>query len=251
PNAGKSTLLAALTAARPKVADYPFTTLSPNLGVAEDEDARYVLADVPGLIEGAHEGRGLGHRFLRHVSRCGGLAYVVDLSAEDPAADLRVIRAEVEAFDPAMRTRPSIVIGTKADLVDEGLLAERAAALGPGSVVVSAVAGRGLDELAASLARLATRGAEAVPREPYVVLRPARESFSVRREGGRFRVVGPSVERWVAEADLDDEASVARLQKRLKRGGVERRLAEEGARPGDEVLIAGRAFEFHPDEEDG
>ena len=115
PNAGKSTLLATLTAAHPKIADYPFTTLSPNLGVAGEEE-RFVVADVPGLVEGAHEGKGLGHRFLRHVSRCRALVLVVDLSAPDPAADLATVRAELEAYDRAMAARPSLVVGTKRDL---------------------------------------------------------------------------------------------------------------------------------------
>src|SRR5438270_780106 len=118
PNAGKSTLLSKLTAARPKVADYPFTTLSPNLGVA-GEDERFVVADVPGLVEGASVGRGLGHRFLRHVTRCRALALVVDLAGQDPAKDLRTVRSELATFDPALAERPSIVIGTKADLVSD------------------------------------------------------------------------------------------------------------------------------------
>src|SRR4051794_30683942 len=123
PNAGKSTLLAALTAARPKVADYPFTTLTPNLGVAGG-DRRFVIADIPGLIEGASEGKGLGHRFLRHVERCRALLLVVDLSAEDPAADLATLRAELEAYDPGLGERPSLVVATKADLVGRVTLPE-------------------------------------------------------------------------------------------------------------------------------
>ena len=118
PNAGKSTLLAALTAARPKIAAYPFTTLQPNLGVA-GRDERFVVADVPGLIEGAHEGRGLGLEFLRHVSRCRVLVYVVDL-AGDPAADLATVRAEVAAYDLELAGRRSVVVGTKRDLVPDG-----------------------------------------------------------------------------------------------------------------------------------
>src|SRR6266536_1933802 len=180
PNAGKSTLLATLTAARPKIAPYPFTTLQPNLGVSGEEE-RVVVADVPGLIEGAHQGRGLGLEFLRHVARCRVLVSVVDLTNEDPAGDIETVRAEVAAFDPDLR------------------------------------------------------------------IRPAREPFVVRREGDRFRVSGPRVERWVAEVDMDDEAQVAALQRRLIRAGVERRLAEAGARRGDEVVIGRAEFEFVPD----
>ncbi|HZA60946.1 MAG TPA: GTPase ObgE [Actinomycetota bacterium] len=251
PNAGKSTLLSRLTEATPRIADYPFTTLVPNLGVADVEDTRYVLADVPGLIEGAHAGKGLGDRFLRHVSRCRALAFVVDLSAEDPVADLAAVRAEVEAYDAELAARPWLIVATKADLSEEPATARVAAMLGAQAetLVVSGVTGQGIAELTVRLAELVRRSPTPV-REPYIVLRPGRERFAVRREGERFRVEGPTVERWVAETDFDDEGSIIVLQRRLRREGVERRLAEEGARRGDEVVIAGRAFEFHPDEDE-
>jgi GTP-binding protein len=252
PNAGKSTLLAALTAARPKVAEYPFTTLTPTLGVAGGDDGeRFVLADVPGLIEGASEGRGLGHRFLRHVTRCRALALVVDLSGEDPPTDLATVRAELAAYDPDLAARPSVVAATKVDLLDEAERARRAGELdATGEVIeVSGLTGEGVDRLAARLGELARVASAAEPeRTPFVVLRPGREPFTVRREGDRFRVAGRSVERWVAETDLEDPRAVAALQDRLVKAGVERRLAEEGARRGDEVVIAGRAFEFIPDD---
>ncbi|HWO70204.1 MAG TPA: GTPase ObgE [Actinomycetota bacterium] len=245
PNVGKSTLLSRLTAARPKIADYPFTTLTPNLGVAGREH-RFVVADVPGLVEGAHEGRGLGHRFLRHVTRCRALVLVVDLSSPDPARDLATLREELRAYDPALALRPQLVVGTKADLVPDPAAA--AAALGPGALVTSAVTGLGLDALAQRLEEL-VRELPAEAREPYVVLRPARPRFVVRREGERFRVVGPQIERWVAEADLEDPRQVVSLQRRLAREGVERELTRKGARRGDEVVIGDRVFEFIPDEE--
>ena len=247
PNAGKSTLLASLTAARPKIAAYPFTTLAPNLGVAEDDDARFVVADVPGLIEGASEGRGLGHRFLRHVTRCRALVYVVDLSSDDPAADLSTLRAELEKYDPSLSRRPSVVVGTKRDLSPD---VDVEGALGHGAIAVSAVTGEWMDHLRDLLSRLSAE-AEAVEeqRRPYVVLRPARPRFVVTRDGDRFRVVGRGVERWVAETDMDDPAKVARLQRRLVREGVERQLVAAGARRGDEVVIGSVAFEFLPDEE--
>jgi GTP-binding protein len=241
PNAGKSTLLSRLTAATPKIANYPFTTLSPNLGVAGGDDARFVVADIPGLIEGASEGRGLGHRFLRHVVRCRALVLVVDLSSEDPGADLAVLRRELAAYDEALAVRPAIVVGTKADLVDEP------APLEPGALVVSAVTGDGVAELAAELGTLSDRATREAPeRRPHVVLRPARPRFTVSREGEGYRVTGRDVERWVLDADLEDEDEVRRLQKRLIREGVERQLAAAGARQGDEVLIADKAFEFLP-----
>ncbi|HEX9234727.1 MAG TPA: GTPase ObgE, partial [Actinomycetota bacterium] len=141
PNAGKSTLLAALTAARPKIADYPFTTLTPNLGVAGDGE-RFVVADVPGLIEGAHEGRGLGLEFLRHVSRCRVLVYVTDLTG-DCEADLAAVRAEVGAYDPQLFERPSIAVGTKADLLPEWPPTPPQRI----DLVVSGVTGQGIDRL--------------------------------------------------------------------------------------------------------
>ena len=244
PNAGKSTLLSRLSAARPKIADYPFTTLEPNLGVAGGEDERFVVADVPGLIEGASQGRGLGLTFLRHVSRCRVLLYVVDVAGGDPAADVGTVRAEVRAYDPALEERRSLVVGTKADLLERW--PERPP---PGvDVLVSGETGRGVDELRERLDELVRQARdEEPPRKPFVVIRPARDPFAIKREGDAFRVSGQRVERWVAEVDLDDEREVADLQRRLIRAGVERRLAEHGARRGDEVRIGGLAFEFVPE----
>jgi GTP-binding protein len=249
PNAGKSTLLARLTAAKPKIADYPFTTLTPNLGVAGGEADRFVVADIPGLVEGASEGRGLGHRFLRHIVRCRALVLVVDLSAADPVDDLATLREELAAYDVELTERPSIVVGTKADLIDDA--SEATLGLPEGTLVVSAMTGEGLDELTGRLGRLAgdAESAEA-ERQPYVVLRPGRPRFTVHRDpDGRWRVSGRSVERWVLETDLDDDGDVATLQRRLQKEGVERKLASLGARRGDEVAIGDRVFEFLPDEE--
>jgi GTP-binding protein len=229
------------------VADYPFTTLSPNLGVWESDDRRFVVADVPGLIEGASEGRGLGHRFLRHVSRSRALVLVVDLAAPDPRLDLATLRGELEAYDPELVRRSSIVVGTKLDLVPD---ADPQAVLGAGAIGVSAMTGEGLPVLRERLAALAAEAeAAAETQEDYVVLRPARPRFVIRREGERFRVVGRGVERWVAESDLEDPRRVAQLQRRLVKEGVERELLVAGARRGDEVVIGSTAFEFLPGEE--
>jgi GTPase len=246
PNAGKSTLLSVLTAARPRIADYPFTTLDPNLGVAEGE-GRFVIADIPGLIEGASQGRGLGHKFLRHVTRCRVLVLVVDLSGTDPPSDLTALRAELDTYDPALSGKPSIVVGAKADLVEHAM--ERVRVLGDDAVAVSALTGIGMADVSARL-RAVVAEAPDEERRPYVVLRPGRPRFEVRREGERYRVVGRGVERLVAETDLDDPREVARLQRRLVREGVERRLTAEGARRGDEVVIGSRTFEFIPEEAD-
>jgi GTPase len=244
PNVGKSTLLSRLTAATPKIADYPFTTLTPNLGVAAAGDDRFVVADIPGLVEGAHEGKGLGDRFLRHVSRCRGLVLVVDLSSVDPVGDLETVRRELRAYDPELAAHPSILVGTKADLVPSATeVADRIRAL-----PVSSVSGEGIDRLRAQLEQLTRRAiAEQPERQPYVVLRPGRPRFTVAREDGGWRVRGRSVERWVRDTDLDDDREVARLQRRLIEEGVERQLTKAGARRGDEIRISDRAFEFLPE----
>ena len=244
PNAGKSTILSRLTAATPKIADYPFTTLTPNLGVAQAGEERFVVADIPGLVEGAHEGRGLGDRFLRHITRCRALVLVVELSSPDPSADLETVREELGAYDPELAERPSIVVGTKADLVED----PQTAADGIRALPVSAVTGDGMDLLAAQLERLSRQAASEQPaRAPFVVLRPGRPRFTVAREDGGWRVSGRNVERWVRETDLDDERQLTRLQRRLIKEGVERQLAKAGARRGDEIRISDRAFEFLPD----
>jgi GTPase len=247
PNAGKSTLLAALTAAKPKIADYPFTTLAPNLGVT-DRGERIVVADIPGLIEGASEGKGLGHRFLRHVVRCSALLFVVDLAAEDPAADLATLRTELQTYDPSLAARPSLVVGTKLDLVSDETI-ER---LPNGdAVAVSAVTGDGMDDLRGRIETLAREAvAVAPPRTSHVVLRPARQPFTVSREGDRYRVTGRTVERWVLDTNIDDPKQVAALQRKLVKHGVERSLASAGARRGDEVLIGSQVFEFIPEQGD-
>lgn len=248
PNAGKSTLLSRLTAATPKVADYPFTTLTPNLGVAEGDD-RFVVADIPGLIEGASGGKGLGHLFLRHIVRCRALVLVVDLSGPDPSGDLRTLRDELGAYDRELLAKPAVVVGAKADLVDEASAA--ASVLGTGTIATSAVSGDGLDELLERLRLLARDAAsDEADRRSHVVLRPGRPRFTVSRESrSRWRVTGRSVERWVLETDLDDEDAVETLQGRIRKEGVERALASMGARGGDEVAILDRVFEYRPDDE--
>ena len=243
PNAGKSTLLSRLTAATPKIADYPFTTLTPNLGVAEAGEERFVVADIPGLVEGAHRGKGLGHRFLRHVTRCRALVLVVDLSSSDPAADLHTVREELRAYDAELAERRSLVVGAKADIVPDPQEAADAIRALP----VSAVTGEGLDLLAAQLETMSRQAAaEEAPRTPYVVLRPGRPRFTVAREDGGWRVRGRNVERWVRETDIDDERELTRLQRRLIKEGVERQLTKAGAHRGDEIRISDRAFEFLP-----
>ncbi len=187
------------------------------------------------------------HRFLRHVSRCRALVEVVDLSAADPRADLDAARRELQAYDADVAARPALVVGTKADLVEDA--PDRARRLDPEAIAVSGITGRGIEELQGRLSALLSELPDE-ERTPHVVLRPGRPAFQVIRQGERFRVRGQRVERWVAETDLEDPRQVAELQRQLSRAGVERQLAEAGARRGDEVLIGDRAFEFIPEDEE-
>jgi len=242
PNAGKSTLISAVSAARPKIAGYPFTTLEPHLGVVRFRDHEFVLADIPGLIEGAAEGRGLGHQFLRHVERARVLVIVLDLASLEsypPEQQERVLLDELARYRPDLHNRPRLVVGTKADVAT-------AALHDPDGVVVSAVTRRGLDVFLGRLGTLVdeARAAEPEP-ESFVVLRPVEEGFRVLREDdGAWRVSGRSAERAVAMADLTNDEALAFVQTRLRRMGVERALARAGARDGDVVRVGPVELEY-------
>jgi GTP-binding protein len=252
PNAGKSTLISRLSAARPKIADYPFTTLEPHLGVVRagrpPEEVEMVVADVPGLIEGASEGRGLGHRFLRHVERARVLVVLVDLAPADGIAaedQHRVLLSELGAYRPELLARPRLVVGSKADLVDPGGGGD-----GPAELCVSAVTGAGIDRLLAALANLVeeARAAEPRVRRAPVVHRPAPEGLAVERgPDGAFVVRGRPAERAVALSDVTDAQALEYIQRRLARLGVDRALARAGAREGDVVHIGGYSFTYEPD----
>jgi GTP-binding protein len=232
PNAGKSTLISAVSAAKPKIADYPFTTLVPHLGVVRFQDHEFVLADIPGLVEGAASGRGLGHQFLRHVERARVLVLLLDLAPVEersPVEQEAVLLAELGEYRPELLDRPRLVVGSKADIATQPFDGLR----------VSAVARAGLDEFLGRLGTLVdeARGAEPEP-EPYVLLRPAEQGFSVVRDpDGAWRVRGRTAERAVALADLTNDEAIAYVQQRLRRMGVERALARAGARDGDTVRI--------------
>ncbi len=248
PNAGKSTLISTISAAKPKVADYPFTTLVPNLGVVQGADASFVVADIPGLVPGAHEGKGLGHRFLRHVSRAAILLFLVDPVAQDrdPADDVAVLAAELEAFDPTLATRPRLVVVTKSDAAPER--AAEMAAAHPGALTISAVAGTGLDELLERVRELVRAARAAAPARVGYVRHVIKESpLEIEREGDAWRVRGRRAERAVATTDMDSGEAVELLQRRLIGMGVERMLAAAGAVRGDEVRIGDTAFEFEPE----
>jgi GTPase len=237
PNAGKSTLISALSAAKPKIADYPFTTLEPHLGVVRWRDHEFVLADMPGLIEGAAEGRGLGHQFLRHIERARVLVVLCDLAPVDgrsPNEQARVLIDELRRYRPELLDRPRVVVGSKADVASED-----PAISDFDGLRVSAVTRTGLDELVGEVARLveAARAAEGEP-EPFVVLRPTEQGYAVVREGSHeWRVQGRPAERAVALADITTPDALAYVQQKLRRMGVERALARAGARDGDVVRI--------------
>ncbi len=239
PNAGKSTLIAAISAAKPKIANYPFTTLVPNLGVVRFQDHEFVVADIPGLIEGAAEGRGLGHRFLRHVERTRALVVLLDLAPMDgrtPEEQERILLDELGRYQPELLTRPRLTIGTKADVAE----------FETDHPSISAVTHQGLDEFLGRLGTLVdeARGAEPVS-DSYVVHRPAEEGFTVTRENdGAYRLAGRSAERVVAMADLTNIEALEYIHQRFRTMGVERALARAGARDGDLVRIGEIELEY-------
>ncbi|MEA2224661.1 MAG: GTPase [Solirubrobacteraceae bacterium] len=267
PNAGKSSLLARMTRAAPKVAAYPFTTLEPVLGTLEGAERQLVIADIPGLIEGASEGAGLGHDFLAHVERTRLLVHVVDLApvdGSDPIENHATIEAELRAHDPRLAALPRLLALSKADLVP-ATEAERAARdwrerLGDEVPVfiTSAATGQGIEALAIELARRVPLlpparhedaiALEDVPAAEHRVFRPAGgRGFDVERlDDGVFRVAGEGIERLLMRHDLDNDEALAHVEGRLRRMGVISALEAKGFEPGDDVEIAGVLFELHP-----
>lgn len=246
PNAGKSTLISKVSAAKPKVADYPFTTLEPNLGVVSFDGREFILADIPGLIEGAAEGKGLGHEFLRHTERARVLVILLDpavTQTDPPPVQLKVLRREIADYSFDLAQRPSIVLMGKADL--EGA-AEAAAELD--ALPVSSVTGEGIQTALHAIADLVDQAEREAPeRRGFILHRPLGPSFTISREEGAWRVEGRSVERAVAFADLTMLEAADMAARRLARLGVDGALAEAGAVAGDEVRIGDLAFEFTPD----
>ncbi len=263
PNAGKSSLLARLTRARPKVAGYPFTTLEPALGTLETEDRQLVIADIPGLIEGASAGAGLGHDFLAHIERTRLLVHVLDLApldGSDPEDNYATVARELELHNPRLAVLPRVLALSKADLIDsdtrDDARREWENRLDGPVIVTSSATRLGLDELAAELARRvpsaeAPEAAIELTGEELAehrVFRPAAgRAYQVAKVGDRvYRVSGKGIERLVARYDLDNADALAYLERRLRGIGVIRALQEEGFEPGDEVEIAGIAFDLDP-----
>ena len=277
PNAGKSTLISRISAARPKIADYPFTTLEPHLGVVRFDEHEIVVADIPGLIEGASEGRGLGHQFLRHIERARVLVILVDLTEAErsPAEQERILLEELTRYRPELAERPRIVVGSKIDAVapdgaegrdggaagQDNLMADTPVpASSNGATVVplmlagapelniSAVTGEGLRPLLGRLATLVADARAAQPRPVrFVVHRPVPGGIQVERDAdGGWVVLGRAATRAVALSDLGDVDALAYAQGRLKGLGVDRALHRAGARPGDRVRIGGFEFDYEP-----
>jgi GTPase len=267
PSAGKSSLIAAISRARPKIADYPFTTLVPNLGVVVAGDISFTVADVPGLIAGASEGRGLGFDFLRHIERCAVIVHVIDCATyepgRDPITDLDVIEAELRAHG-GLGDRPRLVALNKIDIPDAqqvadfamGELRDRGLQVFP----ISTRSGQGIHELIYAMAHLvkARRAIEPPPPPAPIIIRPKpsgdRAEFTVQREGELWRVRGDKPERWVGQTDFSNAEAVGYLADRLHRIGIEDRLLELGAQSGDGVAIGGEnavIFDFAPQIEIG
>jgi GTP-binding protein len=246
PNAGKSTLISRISAAKPKIAGYPFTTLEPHLGVVRFDEHEFVVADIPGLVEGASEGKGLGHRFLRHIERARVLLVMVDLAPDDgrePALQERILLTELERYQPELVTRPRLTVGSRADIASEPWRSHS------GFPAISAVTGEGIPWLIGQLAQL-VEGARALqPRPRRVMLhRPVPTGVLVERgPDGSLVVTGRQAERAVALSDLTDAGALAYAQGRLKRLGVDRALARAGAKEGDRVRIGRFEFDWEPD----
>ena len=275
PNVGKSTLISRISAAKPKIADYPFTTLEPHLGVVRaDDETNYTVADIPGLVEGAAEGKGLGHQFLRHITRARALVILVELdpvTGVPPAEQHRVLVDELRRYQPDLLDRPRLVVGSKADMVatedlptpppvetfdrvdtsddtsddpsdDEGFHPD---------LVISSVTGQGIPALVGRLSTLVAGARTAEPEADgtIVIHRPLPEGFAVERLGEHeFAVVGKTAERAVALNDLTTDEAADYVQSRLKRLGVDRALAKAGARDGDTVHIAELSFTWYRDQ---
>ncbi len=281
PNVGKSTLISRISAAKPKIADYPFTTLEPNLGVVRTaEDVNFTVADIPGLVEGAADGKGLGHRFLRHVTRARVLLVLLELepvTGISPKEQGRVLLDELGRYRPELLARPRFVVGSKADVaggteVPADLAGGRvvpapadvaggrvvpasATEVGPGTLVpdllISAVTGQGIPELLGALSRLVTEARASVPEGDgtIVIHRPLPAGIIVDKVGdGVFEVIGKGAERAVSLNDVTTDEAAAYIQERLRRLGVDRLLGRAGAKDGDLVHIGGLSFTWYRDQ---
>lgn len=244
PNAGKSTFISSISAAKPKIANYPFTTLEPHLGVVRvDDSTEFVVADLPGIIEGASEGRGLGHQFLRHIERARALCILIDLAPMDgmgPVEQEEILLRELEAYDPGLVARPRIVVGNKVDVADPTVLD------GWNGLTMSAVTRQGVRAVVGKLAQIVAEArSEVPPREATVILRPEPEGTYVERLGEHeFRIHGRNAVRSVALNDVTSPEALNYIDERLKKMGVGRLLSRAGAQDGDIVWVGEFSFEY-------
>ena len=252
PNAGKSTLIARVSAAKPKIADYPFTTLSPNLGVATVGEREIVLADIPGLIEGAASGKGLGHEFLRHTERARALVILLDpstLQDDSPSRQLEVLVEELQLHDPRLASMPRIVAVSKLDVLGADGLEDLD--LGEDVVGFSGLTGEGMEQLMYAIADIVEMVEHTAPeREGYVLHRPLRDDFTIRRDGPEWVVEGIAAIRAVNLSDLTDPDAADFVSDRLVASGIVGGLREAGAVSGDDVRIGSIVFVFDPDSDD-
>lgn len=252
PNAGKSTLIARVSAAKPKIADYPFTTLEPNLGVVDVDGREFVIADVPGLIEGAAEGKGLGHEFLRHVERAHVLVLLLDptpLQERSVMEQHDVLLDELESHSPDLARRPKLVALNKVDaLDDDGAIKAWAEKRGIELHVISAYAGDGVEELMYAVADEVDRYVRSAPERPgFLLHRPAGEGFSISRPGEEWVIEGKSALRAVNLDDMTSEDAQDMVAKRVASIGIDRALARAGAVAGDDVRIGDLVFTYEPE----
>jgi GTP-binding protein len=249
PNAGKSTLIARVSAAKPKIADYPFTTLSPNLGVVTLGEREIVLADIPGLIEGAATGKGLGHEFLRHTERARALVVLLDpstLQDDSPRRQLNVLLEELVAHNPELATMPRVIAVSKSDVRHEGNFDDLE--LEVDALEFSGLTGEGIDELMYRIADLVeTVENSTSEREGFILHRPLRDDFTVRRDGPEWVVEGLAATRAINLSDLTDPDAADFVSQRLERSGIVEGLRDAGAVSGDDVRIGSIVFTFEPE----
>ena len=253
PNAGKSTIISKVSAAKPKIADYPFTTITPNLGVVKVDDYSFVIADVPGLIEGAHEGVGLGHRFLKHVERTKVLVHVIDMAGTDgrePWDDFEIINRELKLYNPILAQRPQIIAANKIDMPGAlEKLEEFREKIGSEYKIfpVSALNGEGLQSMIYNVVDMLHSIPDTLPpvvQEKLIITLNEEEIIVTKQDDGVFIVRSKEVERVVAMTDINNDAAVERLQRILQGMGVEDKLKECGIQPGDAVRIGKIEFDF-------
>lgn len=255
PNSGKSTLLAKISKARPKIADYPFTTLIPNLGVVRlDNGINITFADIPGLIEGAHKGSGLGDKFLRHISRTKILVHLIDLSGldiKDPLRDYRIINKELESFSGKIKNIPQIVAGNKIDIISafekKDVLENALSKLKIKPVFISALTGEGVGLMIEEVKALIDKLPKEIVYEKTDIKKKIKKNMEVKKKEGVFEVKGEGVQRLVLMTDWDNDEALSYLQFRLKRMGLDEALKKAGAADGDTIRIGSREFEYFKD----